>query len=487
MKRILAFVLFLILIFSFAACANININPQITGQSEDVTAVPDITDTPEPSQIPPTDAPETDTHEVHFLFEEKTGKNATEYGILKCCDESNEVIWEYETDHVYSTELDNLQDIGLISTGYLLQAGGDIICVGVDGDSAGKEVWRNSDFCGGSANFDFDQDDNLYICGYYGPDLMVIDCMGNTVSRYASICTDAYWPDELMYVDGHVNITYASNSRIWRCDPESGASMEIGPNFRYYSNAVKVATVDEFIDAIDDNTTIILAPGEYNISEWLDKNILRMQAVTYDSIPEEGLYYEDVGDGFQLDICGYCDLTFISEYTANPARIVCEPRHADVISLMGCSCVTFMNLVLGHTPDEGYCSGDVVEINSSEIISFYDCELYGCGAYAITASNCPYAYIDGCNIHDCTYGCAVAYNSCLEFFDTKFSFCKEYSLFEAYSSDMYFWSCSFNDMNGQMAYIDANSYMSFNYCLFDADAYQSLIDSPWYGGSLIVY
>ena len=100
------------------------------------------------------------------------------------------------------------------------------------------------------------------------------------------------------------------------------------------------------MNAIADDTAIVLAPGEYNLTAWLDKNIGKLDAMPFNGeYPEQGLYFEDVGDGLQLDIAGYDNLCIFSKYSANPARIVCEPRHAVVLDFFNCAYVYLQGLV----------------------------------------------------------------------------------------------------------------------------------------------
>lgn len=67
---------------------------------------------------------------------------------------------------------------------------------------------------------------------------------------------------------------------------------------------VLVHNVDEMMESLADNTEIVLAPGEYNLSNWQEREFserLLHYSDYYDSAPA-GLY---LGDGCTLDIAGF--------------------------------------------------------------------------------------------------------------------------------------------------------------------------------------
>ena len=56
--------------------------------------------------------------------------------------------------------------------------------------------------------WDFDEDGTLYISGFFGPDLFVVDKNGTTVTRIEMFSGDYYWPSKLEDADGQVIITF---------------------------------------------------------------------------------------------------------------------------------------------------------------------------------------------------------------------------------------------------------------------------------------
>lgn len=96
--------------------------------------------------------------------------------------------------------------------------------------------------------------------------------------------------------------------RLIRVSFRAPAGLTMTPAALGAQKTVLVHNVDEMMESLADNTEIVLAPGEYNLSNWQEKEfserLLRCYDY-YDSAPA-GLY---LGDGYTLDIAGFKDLT----------------------------------------------------------------------------------------------------------------------------------------------------------------------------------
>ncbi len=258
-----------------------------------------------------------------------------------------------------------------------------------------------------------------------------------------------------------------------------------------------VGDMDEFMEAIDDNNTVILLPGTYNISEWLSGYIFESwDWEKYNALSdsgetiEYGLYSEEVFDGEQIIIYNVDNLTIVSADPDDPAEIVCEPRYADVLTFIDCDNLTLNHIVMGHTEEEGYCSGDVLALNYCYTVEIEDCELYGCGAYAFELDNCWTVKIKDTDVHNCTYGCMVANNmSKLEITHSNFYDCQEFSMFEVADSDLTFIGCSFENLDGNMVAVrdDDISEVYFICCNLDKDAENSLNENGALDSKIFVY
>lgn len=110
-------------------------------------------------------------------------------------DRQNQQVWKYEARSSHAmTELEAVQEIGTVGDSYYLNEDGIIVALAV---KDGQVRWKNADFGGASVSFDIDEQGTLYLCGYYGPDLCVIDRLGNTIARIESFSPELQWPYEV--------------------------------------------------------------------------------------------------------------------------------------------------------------------------------------------------------------------------------------------------------------------------------------------------
>ena len=116
-------------------------------------------------------------------------------------------VWFYSTEKYPMTELDPITEIGCTEELYLLCAGGEITALDME---TGDVVWCNREFGGASPAYDLDAEGNLYLTGYYGPDLYVIDRNGNTLCRVDQLDPQYYWPVAVRKADEkNVEVTFS--------------------------------------------------------------------------------------------------------------------------------------------------------------------------------------------------------------------------------------------------------------------------------------
>ena len=242
-----------------------------------------------------------------------------------------------------------------------------------------------------------------------------------------------------------------------------------------------VGAVADLMDAIADNTTIYLLPGVYNITEWLEVNKLPEWDKYTDweehAEDEPGIYVSKEFDGDEAVIFNIDGLSIISLDKDDPAEIVVEPRYADVLSFVDCDDLTLDGLILGHTEEEGSCTGDVLSLNYCYDVAVRSTELYGCGAYAFTIEDCNHLQLTDCEIHDCTYGCAVIDDTDdMVVQRCNFHNCREFTMFELNESDVRFIGSTFRKLDGHLLSIDDDCSVEFILCTFDKAAKTSLED-----------
>ncbi len=152
---------------------------------------------------------------------------AKEKGVITAYYEDGTQAWSNETDELYIAELETIQEIGWFGSNYLFVYDGGVYCLD---PRDGSFVWYNDEFEGAGASWCFDDDYNLYICGCYGPDLMVIDAEGNTLLRCDSISEDLFWPHKIE-VEEYDGIYYAiihfDNARMAIVDSQTGELVDV--------------------------------------------------------------------------------------------------------------------------------------------------------------------------------------------------------------------------------------------------------------------
>lgn len=152
-----------------------------------------------------------------------------ETGKLEAYDEDGNLLWTYECTKQPAAQLDQINNIGANVNGYYLQDGPDIVCLAMTGEDAGKPVWKNSEFVGSVSDFCYGDSGEIYLTGYFGPDLMVIDGAGNTLYRYDAFASDEfYWACLISYdsESGYVTIRYENNNECLIVDPATGKVIE---------------------------------------------------------------------------------------------------------------------------------------------------------------------------------------------------------------------------------------------------------------------
>lgn len=153
---------------------------------------------------------------------------------------------------------------------------------------------------------------------------------------------------------------------------------------------VTVDSADEFLRAIGPNRTIRLAPGEYVLSDVPDRH-------------EDYLRWDPAFDGKTITVRRLENLT-IRGCGDGPVRLLVRPRYAYVLSFEDCRNVALENLVMGHAPAAGYCTGGVLRATNCANLSLRRCDLFGCGTEGLTLAKTTGVAVRETVIRDCTYG-----------------------------------------------------------------------------------
>ena len=221
---------------------------------------------------------------------------------------------------------------------------------------------------------------------------------------------------------------------------------------------VTVTVRDErgFLDALKDNTTILLPEGtRINLSRVLDKaSGFKGEGRAYEGYVEPHmqsgeptLVSESVFDGHQLTVVNLRNVTISG---SDDCHIVVDPAYAYVLNFVQCENIRIENVTMGHTA-EGYCTGGVVGMYRCSGMEIDSCDLYGCGAYGLVADTTRDVTMTRTIIRDCSYGIMQLFGcSGATFSECSFYRNREYSLVtvDAGCSDVLFEACRFFENRG---------------------------------------
>ena len=181
---------------------------EATSTSEESTEEPVASLTPEAVGPP--------ASQIFFdpFYTEKNEETAEITGLSSVGEE----LWKVEAGKYPATELVQVKEIGIENDLYYYLEGGKVVALDL---RTGKPAWTNKEFGGASASAVFDEQGTLYLCGFYRPDLFVVDKSGHTVTR-VELYDQAYdQPDSISLGEDTMTIHYASNNGTLTIDRET--------------------------------------------------------------------------------------------------------------------------------------------------------------------------------------------------------------------------------------------------------------------------
>ena len=197
---------------------------------------------------------------------------------------------------------------------------------------------------------------------------------------------------------------------------------------------ITVKTVDEFLEAIGPDRTIVL-----------DGTNFKLTTSKYYGTSTTTEYYNwcQTADGPQLMIYDVKNLT-IKAKNPDPAATVFEavPRYADVLSFVRCENLTVSGFTAGHTKQGGECGGGVLYFESCKNVKVEKMRLYGCGVNGIETTSCFDIDIIKTEIYECSSEAGFFTQT----IGINFTDC---SIHDIPSPALVFYQCSNNTWNGQ--------------------------------------
>lgn len=242
-----------------------------------------------------------------------------------------------------------------------------------------------------------------------GEEIIPKDTAGNAVEPFIVDGT-TYLPVRTVGEALGKDVSWDGTNKTVSIDDKTGSRPDDGEQEEIPAKTVTVSNAEELVDAIDSNVHIILKDGKYNLSAVKDKKTEFVNAKAY---------FKTCYDGEEFFLNGVQNLT-IEGSGPERAEIIVEPRYANVLNLSGCKNITLQGVKLGHTPEEGYCTGGVLNASQSEQIILDNTLLFGCGTYGITAEQVKGLNVTDSIIEDCSNGIMVL-ESCT---DVRFDACE---------------------------------------------------------------
>ena len=196
---------------------------------------------------------------------------------------------------------------------------------------------------------------------------------------------------------------------------------------------IEVTTVDEFLEAIGSDRTIVLDGTNFNLYE----------AKNYGGIGTEFYSWEERYDGSALVIHDVHNL-IIKAKDSDPAATTLEalPRYADVLSFDNCEDVTVEGFTAGHTKEMGTCAGGVLDFEYCKNIRVENMSLYGCGDLGVETWECTNIEIISTEIYECSSGATY-------FSQTRGLHLKDCNIHDVPSPALSFCGCEDMTWNGQ--------------------------------------
>lgn len=144
------------------------------------------------------------TSDVTF---EHVFKDGMESCVITCVDAAGDELWTVKPKAVEMTELDQFVEIGVYNDLYYYVDAAHVTALDL---ATGTQKWQVTyyNICPCEEAFDFDEEGNLFIAGYYGPDFVGISKYGEVLCAYETFSDDFWWPTVVTVADTKATIQF---------------------------------------------------------------------------------------------------------------------------------------------------------------------------------------------------------------------------------------------------------------------------------------
>lgn len=256
--------------------------------------------------------------------------------------------------------------------------------------------------------------------------------------------------------------------------------LELDSEYINGMEVIHVANVDELMESLADNTIICLAPGEYNISDWVKKNVSKLSYYDWNdmddaaTIYDGGIYVEDE-EGLYFSIAYLNDCTLRSEEFANPAIIVNTNPDCNVLNLGQCENITLDSVLFKNLAKDGEYICSTLVISRCKNMNLNCCRFDGNKVTSgITILDSSTLFADSCEILNCDNGLIQSSDSYgITFANSTFRDTTGNVLIETMGGILTFANSEFKNLDGSLVYPDRVSETSFVNCEFDEAAQEA--------------
>lgn len=128
--------------------------------------------------------------------------NPEAQAVIQCLDGEN-IVWEYETDKISRTELEPISDVYTDAEKVYFSEAGTLKALD---KTNGKELWESENV--GWGNSMAIDEHNIYVAGYYGPNVVIVSKSGDELYRNED--EDYYWVYDLKIENNILYVYYDS-------------------------------------------------------------------------------------------------------------------------------------------------------------------------------------------------------------------------------------------------------------------------------------
>lgn len=245
---------------------------------------------------------------------------------------------------------------------------------------------------------------------------------------------------------------------------------------------IHVTNVDELMKNLADNTILCLAPGEYNIGEWVKRNVSNLPHYDWNDEEDAALLYDggvyvEEEEGIYFSIAYLNDCTVRSEEFDNPAIIVNSNLDCNVLNLGQCENITLNRICFKNLATDSEYTCSTLVMSRCKDISLDCCRFDGNKVTAgLSILDSSTLFADSCEILNCENGLIQTSDSYdITFANSTFRDTTGNVLMETMGGSLTFANSEFKNLTGTLVYPDRVKEINFVNCTFD-EASQNAYD-----------